>query len=134
MASNTAGSVARQLEVPLVHYLRKQITFADDAVETEVGWIPAGAVVIDGYIAVSTAFNDSGTDVIDVGTDADPDGFATVVDVSAVGIKPFDVLSTSDDATPSVDTKITATYTGQNSDSTAGVAEVVVLFVVDNDR
>lgn len=134
MATNGGAIVGRQYHTQQVHYLRKLITYKDDGTQKTVGYLPPGAVVVDAWAVVTTAFNDSGTDVIDIGTSGDPDGFASALDVSSVGRKAADDLATSDDLKAGASgVKVVAQYDGSNSNATAGEAVVVVAYVVDND-
>lgn len=137
MATNTAGSVARRLETQQVHYLHKQITFAIENTAIVIGYIPANATVIGGGVHVVTAFNDSGTDTLDVGftggsSTADPDAYATLLDLSAVGYIALDELAATTNIKQTVDTTVTCIYNGQNNNASAGVAEVYVTYVLAN--
>jgi hypothetical protein len=138
MATNTAGSVARQRQgAQQVHYLHKQITFATENSAITIGVIPANASVIGGGVHVVTAFNDSGTDTLDVGftggsSTADPDAYATVLDLSAVGFIALDELAATTNIKQTVDTTVTCIYNGQNNNASAGVAEVYVTYVIAN--
>lgn len=136
MATGTAGTTARQYVSQQVHYLRKRITYANSTSTVTVGKIPAGASVIGGGVHVITAFNDSGTDLLDVGFiggTTDADGYATALVISAVGFIALDELAATTNIQQSVDTTVTCLYTGQNANASAGIADVVVLFVVNND-
>lgn len=139
MATNTAGTTARRYETQQVHYLRKRITYAIENTVIDIGTIPAGASVIGGGVHVITAFNDSGTDQLDVGfrdgssTD-DPNGYATLLDLSAVGFIALDELAATSNIQQTADAIVTCTYLGQNNNASAGVADVIVTYVVDNDQ
>lgn len=124
-----------------LHYLRKDITFADDGTTLSMGWLPAGAVVVGGGVVVSTLFNDTGTDYLQVGfrnagdgTADDTDEFATNLDLSAEGFIALDEIDASvgDLYFPS-GAEIVCSYAGANSDSTAGVAHVHVYYTVSNE-
>lgn len=138
MATGTAGTDARRYHTAQVHYLRKRITFAIENTEIVIGKIPAGASVIGGGVHIITAFNDSGTDTLDVGfkdgssTD-DPNGYATLLDLSAVGFIALDELAATTNIQQTADTTVTCVYNGQNNNASAGVADVMITFVVDND-
>ena len=131
MATNTAGTVARQFQTQQVHYLRKRITFATAAVETDLGVIPAGATVIGGGIHVVTA--DSGI-TLDVGfkggssTD-DPNAYATALTVAAIGFIALDELAAVSNIQQTVDTRVTYTVlTGADT----FVGDLIVTYVVNN--
>lgn len=136
MATGTAGSNARSYHTAQVHYLRKRITFADFGTTVTVGKIPAGASVIGGGVHVITAFNSSGTDLLDVGfigSTTDADGYATDLDISSVGFKALDELGATTNIQQTVDTTVTCAPAQSIADATAGVADVIVTYVVDND-
>lgn len=138
MATDTAGTVARDYGKQMIHYLRKTITYADAGTEVTVGWVPSGALLVQSIsgVHVTTAFNSSGTDLIDIGGNTgndDPDDYATDLDVSTVGFKAIDeALGTAVNPT-TADTEITVTYAQSVADASAGVAEVVIAYIPDND-
>lgn len=137
MPTNTRGSTARDLNMQVVHYLRKQITFADEGDVIDVGIIPANAIVIGGGAMITTAFNDTST--IDVGfrggsTTDDPNGLATALVATAVGFKALDELAATTNIMQTVPAIITATVNDGTGAVSAGVAEIIVTYVVDNDQ
>ncbi len=113
-----------------VHCLRKRMTFSNPGttVALTVGTLPAGAAVVGGGVLIITLFNDSGTDVIDVGTTVDADEYGTLLDATAVGFKVLDELATHDGHSETTERTVTATYTGQNGNATTGVADIIILF------
>lgn len=134
MATGTAGTNARQYHQCMVHYLRKAIAYTDGQTATvTVGTIPAGALVNDVAVTVTTAFNNGTTNTLNIGTVADPDGFATAVALGTVGRIAADELATSNDLYVTADTVITATHASSGTAATAGQAIVVVTFTTDND-
>lgn len=133
MATGTAGSAARNYNMQMIHFIRKSVAFGDSGVQQTVGVIPAGSMIltpISGAI-VTTLFNDSGTDLIDIGISTNDDLLATDLDVSSVGVKTLDeamglmIMST--------DVTITATYTGENANASTGAAEIVIAYIPDID-
>jgi hypothetical protein len=133
MATGTAGTSARQYHTAQVHYMRKQITFADFGTTVTVGVMPANACVIGGGVHVTTAFNSSGTEVLDVGfigSTTDADGYATDLTLTAVGFIALDELGSTANIMQTVDTTVTCAPAQSVADATAGVAEVIVLYVV----
>jgi hypothetical protein len=97
--------------------------------------LPAYASVWAGGVHILTAFNDSGTDTIDVGfrggsaTD-DPDAYATLLAATAVGYIAFDELATTTNIINTKPVIVTARYNAQNSNATAGVAMLTLAFSV----
>ena len=138
MATGTAGSDARQFHTEQVHYLRKKITFAVENTEIVIGTIPAYASVIGGGVHILTAFDDTGTDTLDVGfkggsaTD-DPNGYATLLDLSAVGYIVLDELAATTNIISTNDVIVTCIYNGQNNNAAAGEAYVTITYVVHYD-
>lgn len=137
MPTNTAGSTARNYHKQLVHYLRKQVTFADEGDVVDVGTIPANAIVIGGGVMITTAFNDTAT--IDVGfrggsTTDDPNGYATALVATAVGFKALDELAATTNIMQTSPAIVTASVNDGTGAVSAGVAEVVITFVLDNDQ
>jgi hypothetical protein len=126
---------ARLYHTQQTHYLRKGITFNDIGNTVDVGVLPAGAIVVNAGVVVSTAFNSGTTDVLDIGTSADTDGFATDIDLRTAGKIAADELATSNDLGPyAADTTIQAVLASTGTAATAGAAEVFVEFIPDNDR
>jgi hypothetical protein len=130
MATNTAGTVAREYHTAQIHYLRKDFTFADDGSTLIMGIIPAGSIVIEAGVVVSTAFNAGSTNVLDIGTVADPDGFATDYALGTVGvIKDDSAIATSDDAYVTVDTTIVCVVDLTGTAATTGVGHAWVAYL-----
>jgi hypothetical protein len=135
MPTNTAGSTARRIETQQVHYLHKRITFADYGTTVTVGYLPANASVIGGGVHVTTAFNSSGTDLLDVGfigATTDADGYATQLTLAAVGFIVLDELATTTNIKQTADCTVTCAPAQSVADATAGVAEVYVTYVLAN--
>lgn len=132
----TRTVAARQNIDQQVGYLRERITYAQEntVVDFTTGKLPANANVIGGGVHVVTAFNDSGTDTLDVGfrdgssTD-DPDGYATLLDLSAVGYIALDELAATTNIMQTKDAIPTWRYNGQNNDATAGLAYLIIQYV-----
>ena len=70
--------------------------------------------------------------MLDIGTSADADEFATALVISAAGpiYIPVDELATNNSYTDTGELTVTATYTGANSDPSAGVGDVIIFYVV----
>lgn len=130
-----------------VHFLRKTVVYSKTSAQT-VGYMPNGALTLLDELAngafVTTAFNDGGSDLLDIGhaayTDssgsavsADPDDLATDLNVATTGWKPVDEAATSDQIwdADSDGVPITATYAGASGDATAGSAEVIISYIPD---
>lgn len=79
---------------PAINFITKAFKAGDT--EFTIGELPENTRVVDAGAWVEVAF-DGTTPVLDLGTAADTDGFATDLDVAAVGLKKADELATSDD-------------------------------------
>lgn len=129
MATNTAGSVARDYGMGLVHFIRKNVTYADNGVAKTVGVIPSGSLIIKAAsgVHVVTVFNAGTTNVIDVGTSADDDLFGTDLALGSATFVPLD--ETIGGYRVSADTTITATVGLAGTAATTGDAEVVIAYI-----
>lgn len=128
---NSAVS-AKEVGYGVVQSLRKRITYLDNGIAVTVGKLPPYSVVVGGGVHIVTAFNDSGTDVLDVGfigATTDDDAYATDLTLAAVGFIVLDELAATSNIMGTVEHTVTATYAGQNSNATAGEAYVIVNYV-----
>lgn len=123
---------ARLYSQQMVHFLRKNFTYADRGVMLTVGVVPAGSVFLKGAsgVNVHTAFNGSGTDLIDMGTDANDDLYLTDAAGQTVGWTAFDEAVSQYVA---AETTVTVTYTDSGSDATAGEGQAVVAYIPNTD-
>jgi hypothetical protein len=108
---------------------RKKITYAIENTVIDLCRFPAYSSIICGGVHILTAFNDSGTDTLDVGfrdgssTD-DPNGIATLLAIDAVGFIAFDELAATTNIMQTKPWILTCTYNGENNNASAGVAYV----------
>jgi hypothetical protein len=124
----------RQLALQVLHTLRKTVRFSDGAsAVVTIGTLPIGALVVGGGIHVSTVYNAGTNNNIDIGTAADPDGFASAIAMTSAGFKVFDELATSDDLLMAAETDVIATLGLTGTAATAGVAQIIVQYAVNND-
>ena len=130
MPTNTAATNARQYQTHQVHYLRKKITYADGGTTVTVGIIPAGATVIRAGVVVTTAFNGDSSNVLDIGTVADPDGFATDIALGTIGIIAADELATTNDAYDATSDVTIVAPVVSTASASAGVGFVWVEYLV----
>lgn len=130
-----SGPSARNSGLQGVQTLRKRISYTTNGVTQTVGKLPAGAIVVGGGAYVVTGFNDSGTDLLDVGfigSTTDADGYATALSIAAVGYIALDELATTTNIQQSVETTVTCLYSGQNSNASAGTADIIINYICDN--
>lgn len=139
MATGTAATTARQLATQQVHYLRCGITFADNGLVKTVGTIPAGSQMINltSGVYVREVFNAGTSNVLDIGTTADDDLYATDLALGTKAFVAIDEAATAANVNTwyvTVDTTITATVALSGTTATTGAAEIIIAYIVDNDR
>lgn len=127
-----ATTPATEYHAPCIHYLRRNISEADEGVGAlTVGKLPAKAIVISSGVVVATAFNGT-SPLVDIGTSTDGDGFATDLALGTAG-NIFDTESaTSNDLYSTSEVTVTCTVSATGNDSTAGYGIVYVGFIPDN--
>lgn len=126
------GTPATEMSVPCIHFLRRNISEADEGLGAlTVGVIPAKAVVVTAGIIVTTVFNGT-SPVADIGPVADPNGLATALVLSTAGNIVWDELATSNDFYSTSEQTIQVTVSATGNDSTAGYGVVYVGFIPDN--
>jgi hypothetical protein len=124
---------ARDVHLQGVSYIHADIVFGQANSTVTVGVVPAYATIDNAYVIVSTAFNAATTNTIDIGTSADPDGFATALALGTIGKIAADEMATSNDLGPfTADTTIVCVPTTTGTAASAGVARVVVTFIVNH--
>lgn len=127
MATGTQATTARRFHTQQTHYLRKRIAWNDAGLTGIVGVLPEGAIIVRGSVYVFTAFNTGTLNVGKQGGDADEYASALALTKAIVA---FDDL-VIDNARMTADTVVT--YARSTAQS-AGEAEILVEFIVDNDR
>lgn len=127
-----AAYQATEFSAPVVHYLRRNVSEADEGLGAlTVGVLPAGAIVVGSGIIVSTAFNGT-SPIVQIGTSGDGDGFATNLALGTIGNIVWDELATSNDLYSTSEVTVTTTVSATGNDSTAGYGVVYVSFVPNN--
>jgi len=97
--------------------------------------IPANSQIVRIDVNVETAFNDSGTDILEVGSSADTDLYVNDVAISAVGkiaLGTAALCANWKDIGTS-DIKIGYIYNGANNDASAGAATVTISYLQNNN-
>lgn len=129
MATNTAGTDAREYHTSQTHYLRFDIDGnTATGVNHSMGYIPAGSLVVGGGIVVKTDFD--GTAIVDIGTAADGDAFAHDVAIGSMGFKEADALANSASLYVAADTEVVCSLANTTS-ITAGVGVVFIEYMPD---
>lgn len=92
--------------------------------DVAVGTIPAHSFIHRVWVHVTELFNDSGTDILTVGTAGDHDRFGTSLDVSSTGIT--EMVAGVGIGYNSAEQAVTARYSCQNYNVNQGKALVIV--------
>src|SRR6056297_3416801 len=129
---------AQQYHTNQVHFLRTTVAYTDDGATLSLGWVPANASIVRGGVVVLTAFDSGTSDVLDIGfrnagdgTTADPDNYATDLDLTTVGVIVADAIATAT-GYHAEGAEITAAYVSAGTAPTAGSAYVWVEYLADN--
>jgi len=129
----------QQYHTNQVHFLRKQVVFGDNGSVSSLGWVPPGATVIRGGVAVTTAFNAGTTNTLNIGfrnagdgTADDADEFATVLALGTAGVIVADEMATAADVHFPEGAEITASVVLSGTAATAGEGYAWVEYIVDN--
>lgn len=124
MATGTLMTDAQKYHTRQTHFLTREFSYLDDGLDLSLGYIPANSIVIAAGVVVSTAFDAGTTNVLDIGTAADRDGFATDLALGTIGRIEADEFATSNDCYISADTEasISVDLTGTAATAGNGVA------------
>ena len=97
--------------------------------------IPANSQIVSIEVNVETAFNDSGTDLLEVGSSADTDLYINDVSIAAIGKIALGTaaLCANWKDIGSSDIKIGYIYNGANNDASAGAATVTINYLQNNN-
>jgi hypothetical protein len=97
--------------------------------------LPAGSQVLYVTVDVITAFNDTGTDLVDIGSSSSGALFVSALSVASTGHTVATLVAANLATITNIgttDMQVTATYTGANADSSAGSALITVGYVMRN--
>lgn len=132
MATNIAGTAARDFHKQLTHYLRYKIAGSAGAKTYSIGIIPNGADVLRAYTVVRTVLDGAPTLALGkLGGGTTDIAAAATNGLATLGRNVVALAATSASVTMTADTTVTATIGGA---PTAGDCDVVVEFVLDNDQ
>ena len=93
--------------------------------------IPANSQIVSVDVNVETAFNDSGADILEIGSVADTDLYVNDTDISAIGSIAMGTaaLCANWKDIGTSDIRIAYIYNGANNDATAGAATATVSYL-----
>lgn len=125
---NDIGTIVNNLSP---EYLVKKVTvlFSDNGVAVPIITPVIGYVLWGFQVEIVTTFDGSGTNVIDLGITGTATHYETGIDVSAAPGWATLTLANIPDRRADV-TEIEALYTDQNSDATAGQADVYLFYSI----
>ena len=97
--------------------------------------LPANSQIVSVDVNVETAFNDSGADILEVGSSADTDLYVNDTDISAVGSIAMGTaaLCANWKDIGSSDIRVGYIYNGANNDASAGAATVTISYLQNNN-
>lgn len=109
----------------------------EDTTSTLLFTLPRGARLVDEIVEVTSAFDDSGTDLLIVGTSDNDDAYVDDLDVSSAAISRYGdtsvVKKTALQSPLAEDTPVYGKYTGQNSNATDGRAVIILMYITTVD-
>ena len=106
-----------------------RVTFANTTT-ANLFKLPKGAVIVDFIVNVRTAFNSSGTDLLDIGDASTGNRFKNDLDVASSG-QTVTGWVVGELFTPLTDeTQITAIYAQSVADASAGSADIACIYYV----
>jgi hypothetical protein len=134
MATGTAGTAARQYHTAQIHYLRKDITFADAATTVVVGTIPSGSIILEAIsgVYVDTVFNAGTNNRLDIGasTDSGTNNYATLLTLLGIGFIELDEVAAT--LKVAADTTISAYVDVTGTAATTGAASIIIAYIPAN--
>ncbi len=137
--SNTTGTtvgddVKNTGQVLMSQTFSFDYTVEGTATDTNVV-IPANSQIVSVDVNVETAFNDSGADILEVGSSADTDLYVNDTDISAVGSIAMGTaaLCANWKDIGTSDIRVGYIYNGANNDASAGAATVTINYLQNNN-
>ena len=122
---------ARLYHTAQIHYLRKDITFADAATTVVVGAIPSGSIILEAIsgVYVSTVFNAGTNNRLDIGasTDSGTNNYSTLLTLLGIGFIELDEVAAT--LKMSADTTISAYVDVTGTAATTGVASIIIAYI-----
>ena len=97
--------------------------------------LPANSQIVSVDVNVETAFNDSGSDILEIGSSADTDLYVNDTDISAAGSIAMGTaaLCANWKDIGTSDIRVGYIYNGANNDASAGAATVTINYLQNNN-
>jgi len=102
-----------------------QAWVAYDNANPTIGTIPSSCMITRITVYVTEAFDDTGTDLLEIGHEANPDAYVDDLPIDEVGQNECHSLRALTGPTVA-EYVIKALYTGENADATAGKALIII--------
>lgn len=129
MATNTAGTVAREYPQQMIHFLRYNLTEAS-ALSGTIGVLPAGSIILTTIsgVYVNTVFS-GGAPTVDIGIEGALTKYASALDLdAALGFVTLDEIS-GDTLKVTVDTPLLYTLVLDTPVAADGDASIIIAYV-----
>lgn len=120
-SDDSVGGVINVLRATLAH---------TDTVAKALFTIPAGAIIVDWIVNVTTLFDDTGTDQVDIGITGTAEKFAANIDVSTAGLKTTGIVAAQIGVVQATAQAVIAAYAGQNANAAAGAAVIMCRYYI----
>lgn len=112
-----------------VSVLRATLAYTDTTAKA-LFTIPAGAYIIDWVVNVTTAFDDTGTDQVNLGITGTAAKFASALDVSSAGLVTTGIVAAQIGVVQSAAQPVLGIYAGQNGNAANGAAVIMCRFYI----
>lgn len=133
MATDTAGTAAREFHTAQVHYLAADVAYSDgNGATITLGTVPAGSYILRGGIAVTTAFDAGTTNTLDIGVTGTATAFASAIALGTAGVIAADDMATTTKSLSSADIAVIATLHLTGTAATAGAGRVWVEYLASH--
>lgn len=131
---NSTGKLQYLGFVPVVQ--SALLSYTDAGTAKSICVIPANSQILEIYVDVLTAFNSSGTDLLDIGVSGTANLFADNLDLSAqarlLGTSDVSQITNYQD-TGSSQITLKATYAQSVADASTGSARITVVYIPGNN-
>jgi len=112
-----------------VSVLRNTLAYTDTSAKA-LFTIPAGAIIVEWVLNVTTLFDSDGTDQVDIGITGTAEKFASNVDVATAGLKTTGVVAAQIGAVQATAQPVLGIYVPGGSAATAGAMVIMVSFYI----
>lgn len=131
MATNTAGTTARELTTQQIHYLRKALAYTDgNSAAVTVGYIPAGSLILPQLSGIFSliAYNSGTNNNYTIGTAASATAFIGATAFPAAGAFTL-ITGTGTGLRVTIDTQIIVTNALTGTQATTGSSLAVFAYI-----